>query len=378
MRTDAILVQPLSLGDGDGPTVVVKDSIDIANSVTGCGSAVLADAPPARDHALVVQRLLDAGARIVGKANMHEFAYGVTGVNGFSGTAVNPNYPDRIPGGSSSGSAAAVAAGIADIGVGTDTGGSIRVPAACCGIFGLKPTFGRLSRTGVVPSGTSLDCVGPFARDMAHIVTAMAMMDPDFAAAPAITPPPRLGVVPVDADPEVLAAVSAVLVRSGAAQRPAPLASFADAYEAGLAIIAAETFAAFGRYADDPRMGADVRARLIAAGRIAPDALVAAEAVRVRFTAEVDAALADVDALVLPTLPILPPRLADAADSAAVIPLTRLVRPFNLSGHPALTLPIASPSGLPVGLQLVGRKGEDARLCAVAQWMADHVGEGGR
>ncbi|WP_157218079.1 amidase [Flavisphingomonas formosensis] len=375
---DAILVQPLSLGDRDGPTVVIKDSIDVAGTVTGCGSKVLADEPPAARHALVVQRLLDGGAHIVGKANMHEFAYGVTGVNAFRGTARNPKYPGRIPGGSSSGSAAAVAAGLAEIGIGTDTGGSVRVPAACCGVFGLKPSFGRLSRVGVVPDGTSLDCVGPFARDMAHILAAMTMMDPDFTAL-SRSETPRLGVVPVEGDAEVLATVATALERSGAAQQAAPLASFVAAYEAGLAIIAAETFAAFGHYVDDPGLGEDVRARLIGAGKITPDALTAAEAVRVRFAQEVDAALAEVDALVLPTLPILPPRLEDAADAAAVIPLTRLVRPFNLSGHPALTIPLETASGLPVGLQLIGRRGADEALCAIGQWMADQLGiEGGR
>jgi amidase len=126
---------------------------------------VYADAPKAARHAVVVQALLDAGCVIVGKTTMHELAYGVTGVNGWSGTPLNPRFPDRVPGGSSSGSAVAVAANLVDFALGTDTGGSIRIPAASCGIVGLKTTFGRVSREGVHPRTSSLDCVGPFARD---------------------------------------------------------------------------------------------------------------------------------------------------------------------------------------------------------------------
>ncbi len=136
---DFIFVQRLALGGG-GPRVGIKDSIDIAGCATRMGSACLADAPPAPRHAAVVQALLEAGCRIVGKTNMHELAYGVTGINRWSGTPVNPRAPDRVPGGSSSGSAVAVAAGVADFTLGNDTGGSIRIPAACCGVYGLKPT----------------------------------------------------------------------------------------------------------------------------------------------------------------------------------------------------------------------------------------------
>jgi hypothetical protein len=148
---DAIIIQAMSLG-GDGLRVAVKDSLDIAGYPTRGGSAALADAPPAARHADVVQAVLDAGCRIIGKANMHELAYGVTGVNRWTGTPANPLHPGHIPGGSSSGSAAAVAAGLCDFALGTDTGGSIRTPAACCGVFGLKPTFGRVSRQGAWPA----------------------------------------------------------------------------------------------------------------------------------------------------------------------------------------------------------------------------------
>src|SRR6202011_6200564 len=137
---------------GDGPRVGVKDSIDIAGYPTRAGSAAFADAGGAQHHATVVQALLDGGCRIVGKTNMHELAYGVTGINRWSGTPVNPRAPGRVPGGSSSGSAVAVAGELVDFSLGTDTGGSIRIPAACCGVVGLKPSYGRISRSGVHPA----------------------------------------------------------------------------------------------------------------------------------------------------------------------------------------------------------------------------------
>src|SRR5690606_8879821 len=143
---------------GSGRRVAIKDSIDIAGYPTRSGSHAFADAPPATRHAHVVQAVLDAGWQIVGKTSLHELAFGVTGINDWSGTPVNPQAPDRVPGGSSSGSAVAVAAGLADIAIGTDTGGSVRVPAACCGIAGLKPTYGRVSRIGAQPAVSSLDC----------------------------------------------------------------------------------------------------------------------------------------------------------------------------------------------------------------------------
>uniref|UniRef100_UPI0028AB14C1 amidase family protein n=1 Tax=Pseudomonas nitroreducens TaxID=46680 RepID=UPI0028AB14C1 len=157
---------------GDGKRVAVKDSIDIAGYPTRCGTRALADAAPAECNAFVVDAVLNAGWQIVGKTNLHELAFGVTGINDWTGTPVNPMAPDRVPGGSSSGSASAVAAGLADIALGTDTGGSVRVPAACCGIAGLKPTFGRVSRDGVHPAQSSLDCVGPFAANMADLIAA--------------------------------------------------------------------------------------------------------------------------------------------------------------------------------------------------------------
>lgn len=342
--------------------VAVKDCIDVAGLPTKGGSAALDDAPPAVRHAKVVEALLAAGCRIVGKANMHELAYGVTGINAWTGSPVNPHFPDRVPGGSSSGSAVAVAEGLVDFSVGTDTGGSIRTPAASCGVFGLKPTFGRVSREGAWPRVSSLDCIGPFARSMAMIESAMAILAPSYAPQP--DQALRHAVVRVDqVDPEVLAAFQASL----SALDPAPhvvLPGLTDAYAANLTVIAAETYAAFGHLLHGGKLGADVEARLTAAASIDTARLTEAEAVRERFTAEVDAMLEAWDVLLLPTMPCFPLKLSEADDAAAALRTTALVRPFNLSGHPALTVPVLASGGLPIGIQVVGRRGEDEAVCA--------------
>ncbi|HYH21674.1 MAG TPA: amidase [Azospirillum sp.] len=357
-------------GDGPAvavPTVAIKDTIDIAGMPTRAGSRALDMAPPATAHADVVQAVLDAGCRIVGKTALHEFAYGMTGVNAWSGTPVNPRFPALIPGGSSSGSAAVVAAGLVDFALGTDTGGSIRLPAACCGVFGLKPTFGRVSRRGVMPAESSLDCVGPMADSLDALVAAMAAMDPTFTPAPAGAGSLVLGTLSVAAEPVILRAVAQAVAASGAVARPVELPSLVAAFNAGLIVINAETWAACGRYLDSGLVGADVAARLAKAAETTPEDVASAEEVRARFTAEVDRALADVDALVLPTLPGFPMPLDEALAGRVDLRASALVRPFNLSGHPALSIPLPPVDGRPVSLQLIGRKGEDAALCAVGQ-----------
>jgi amidase len=364
---DDAFVLRMELG-GDGPRVGIKDSIDIAGYPTRAGSAALADAGGAQHHAAVVQALLDGGCRIVGKTTMHELAYGVTGINPWSGTPRNPRYPDRIPGGSSSGSAVAVAAGPVDFAVGTDTGGSIRIPAACCGVFGLKTSYGRISRAGVHPAVSSLDCVGPFARDLPMIERAMTLMDASFAPCP---PPAnlRLGIVNVTAEPGVVAAVRAAISRAELTTVPIDLPSLEAAYAAGLTVIGAENWSAYGHLVDASGLGEDVRARLLGNRGISAETLAAAERCRTLFRAEVDAALQLANVLVLPTLPIVPPRLTETGDARAVLRLTAFVRPFNLSGHPALSIPLETDAHLPAGLQIVGRRGADAELCAAAHRM---------
>jgi len=351
------------------PTIAIKDTIDIAGHPTTAGSRALADSPPAARHADVVQNVLDAGWHIVGKANMHELAFGMTGINDFTGTPRNPQDPARIPGGSSSGSASAVGLKLVDAALGTDTGGSIRGPAACCGVIGFKPTFGRVSRVGVAPAESSLDCVGPFARDMRTLIAAMAGIDPafDIGTASERCKGINIACVSVEAEADILEAVQNAVDRVGGNTRSIELHLLQEAFDAGLAVINAETSRAFGHLAGAGRLGADLEARLRLAATTTAAQLEAAEQVRRRFTAAVDHALADVDVLVMPTLPTLPITVEAARNGTSVIAMSSLIRPFNLSGHPALSMPISvAGSSLKAGLQIIGRKGADEQVCAVA------------
>ncbi len=357
-----------SLDMGAGPVrVAIKDCIDIKDTVSGCGSAALCDTAPARKNAPVVDAILDRACKIIGKANMHELAYGMTGVNEVFGTPLNPCWPDRIPGGSSSGSAVAVAGGLCDFAVGTDTGGSVRQPAICCGVYGIKPTFGRISRDGCHPAQSSLDCVGVFARNMDMLTQGMEAIDPTFERHPAPTSP-RIARVICDADP----VISAVLDTCFGACATVTLPLMDDAFQAGMTVIGVEAAQAYGPLlAAGKPVGDDVRMRLTNAANIPPQAHAAAEAIRDKFTLYVDAALESYDVLVTPALPVIPPTLDAAKDPITVLPLTKFLRPFNLSGHPAIVLPFsAGPDALPAGIQLIGRKGEDAFLCAVADMLA--------
>ncbi|MER5173484.1 amidase [Thioclava kandeliae] len=368
-KTINAVTTPLALGDQgrDAPQVLIKECLGIAGLTTRCGSRGFKDAPPETEHSAIVAHLLAQGAAITGTVTMHELAFGVTGVNTFAGTALNPNWPDRIPGGSSSGSASAVAAGLCDFAVGTDTGGSVRQPACCCGVYGLKPTYGAIDRRGAIPRGSSLDVIGPFAASAEALTRAASMMLPSFT--PAEITAPKLKRISVEADADITATLDKAL--AGYDVPNVTLSSFKASYEAGLTVINYELASEFGQLArSDASLGVDVKGRIQAALSVTPEALAEAETVRAVFTREVDAALEGVDALVLPTMPCVPPTLAAATDPRALLPLTRLVRPFNLSGHPALTLPLTTREGLPAGLQLVGRKGAEATLCAIAEHLS--------
>jgi amidase len=367
----SFFVKELALG-GSGPRVALKDTIDIAGERTVAGSRALADAPAAGRHAGVVQRLLDAGCRIIGKTNLHELAFGVTGINDWTGTPLNTRYPDLVPGGSSSGGAAAVAAGVADFALGTDTGGSIRIPAACCGVFGFKPTFGRVSRAGVLPAHSTLDCVGPLSSRMEWIIRAMQIIDPSFKAE---TSPEdvTLGVVDVACEPFIAGAIEKAVAVSGLKTRPVKLPSMGDAFQAGLAVINAETWRAFGDLLDTGLVSNDVAARLKAGSAVSQDELNRAEQVRTRFRNEVDDRLDHADVLVLPTLPVKPPKREAARQDRSAVALTTLVRPFNLSGHPAVSLPVSPAADQVAALQIIGRRGADALLLSIATRIADSL-----
>lgn len=366
-----IITTPIGTG-GSSYKVAIKDSIDISGYPTYAGSQSLENAPPALKNAAIVDRLLEADCEIMGKASMHELAFGVTGINNWMGTAPNPKFPELIPGGSSSGSAAAVAADIVDFSIGTDTGGSIRVPACCCGIFGLKPTFGRISRAGILPEASSLDCVGPFSRDMPMLINAMKIIDPTFKPINTI-PEFSIGVLAVSAVEIVLTTIQELLNKLPQSKNIIQSQYFHQAYTSGMSIINAETSSAFQHLLPSGKVGADVASRIEKAALTSETEVKEAEVIRRKFSDEIDQLLEKHRIIALPTMPDIPVKLVDAGDTNALLNITALVRPFNLSGHPAISIPLLSQCGAPVGLQLVTRKGDDEFLCAVSELVAQYI-----
>lgn len=354
----------LDPGPGDGPLVAVKDAIDVAGVPTTLGSAAVGPtAPRARLDAVCLRPLRAAGARIAGKANLHELAFGGTGVNAWSGTPTNPLDADRIPGGSSSGSVVAVATGEADVGIGTDTAGSIRTPAACCGAVGLKTTLGRIPVLGVWPLAPSLDTVGPVAADVAGAAAGMALLEPRFAPAPA--PAPLVGRVRLaGTDPEVDAAIDALLTASGLAVVEIDLPGWDAADRAARTVLFGEAWRSDRHLVASPAgalLGADLRERLAEGASISDRELEAARAHRDPWRAELGAAFERVPVLVLPSLRMLAPRLDDP------VPDTRYASAaINLAGHPALALPAPTDGPIPASAQLVGPDHAEDLLVATA------------
>ena len=300
---------------------------------------------PAAQDAACLAGARAAGARIVGRTNLHELALGVTGVNQWYGTPVNPLDPTRVPGGSSSGSAVAVATGEADVAYGSDTGGSVRIPAACCGTAGLKTTWGRIPLEGVWPLAPSFDTVGPMARDVAGLVTGMQLLEPGFTVADVGGADLTVGRLGVEADPAITAAIDRALdlvgwdrARPGGprmgrrdhAGRPAP---------GGRGLGHRRDAGGGGPRGDQRRRAVPARARLglrrgHGAGRLA---------VQRAWKATLEQIFTEVDILVTPTLSIFPPRLEDGDD----LLVARCTLPVNLAGVPALSLPVPSAGRCP-------------------------------
>jgi amidase len=357
--------------DGPGPRLAVKDIIDVAGVPTTAGCRALERRAEAAQHdAACLAGARSAGARIVGKANLHELAALPIGTNPWFGTPLNPLDPALIPGGSSSGSAVAVASGEADVARGSDTGGSVRVPSACCGTAGLKTTHGRISLDGVWPLAPSLDTIGPMATTVAGLVLGMQLLEPGFeaAAAPAL----RIGRLRTTGDPRLESAVDGAL-------RAAELEVVEldwDEFEPGTACF---TTIFFNEMSDSDRelaesdpegIGEDVAQALAMAEGFRPGL---EEALRVQkeWSASLLALFEQVELLVLPTLPVFPPRLEDLdADSLlpTVIEITRHVSLLNAAGVPCTAQPVpAAGAQLPGSLQLVGPLGGEELLLATAQ-----------
>ena len=351
---------------GSAPRLAVKDLIDVAGLPTTAGSRAVAEfARPAEADAELLAGFRAAGWQIAGKANLHELAFGTSGVNPWSGTPINPLDPRLIPGGSSSGSAVAVAAEETELALGSDTGGSIRIPAAFCGVTGLKTTFGRIPLGGVWPLAKSLDTVGPMARDVKGCLLGMQLLDATFVAAPSSASTiGRLRLPTEVVDPTIDAAVDAALLRAGFEVVDITVALWSEAWSHCTNLLVHEAFAANKLFIEDPirrdLLGEAVRDRLISGSQISEDDLTAARRFQQQFTTLLTSYLDRVELLALPSTAMFPPLLEDAA----LTTYNRLANPINLAGLPALALPVPSTTPLPASLQLVGGLGREDLLLA--------------
>lgn len=396
-KAEASIARGDYIGPLHGIPIGLKDIIFTKGIRTTCGSKILADFFPQKD-ATVVERLKKAGAIIIGKLNSHEFAFGATSINPHYGTPRNPWNARCIPGGSSGGSGVAVATALCLGALGTDTGGSIRIPSSLCGIVGLKPTYGRVSRYGVYPLSWSQDHVGPMAKtvkDAAIVLGAIAGYDPRDPSSSPLPPSDyhairedvrgiRAG-VPSDyyfenCDPEVRDRVTKavdILRDGGIVIEEVSIPHLKHATTASSVILSAEAASQHENYLRGSQVedyGKDVRALLKTGIFITATQYVKAHRVRSVIHKELLKVFELVDVLLTPGLPIVAPELQQ--DSVAIegkretvrSALTRLMRPYNLAGVPAIVVPCGfSSSGLPVALQIAGRPFEEGTILAVAQ-----------
>jgi aspartyl-tRNA(Asn)/glutamyl-tRNA(Gln) amidotransferase subunit A len=367
-----------------GVPIAVKDLFATRAVRTTAGSRILKDWVPAHDAAAVA-RLREAGAIIFGKTNLHEFAYGVSTANPWWGVARNPHDPTRSPGGSSGGSAIAVVAGLCAGALGSDTGGSIRVPASLCGCVGLKPTFGAIPLDGTVPLGWSLDHAGPLARtvgDAALLLDVLTGFDaarhPRRASIRGLRVGVLKGSIVQKVQPRVTQQVDAAataLRRQGLRVREVTIPEMEWTVATQLVTLRAEASAVHSRWIRTrPRAyGADVRIRLQLGALVAGADYVLAQRMRTRLRAAVGRIFQDVDVLLLPTTPITAPVVGErtvrwrSGEEPVDGALVRLTAPFNLTGLPALSIPFGSAAGLPVGVQVVGQWMDEARVLAVGR-----------
>ena len=377
-EADRMFAEGHYLGPLHGVPVALKDLIDVARVRTTAASRVLAE-NIATEDAPVVARLRFAGAVILGKLNLHEFAYGGSGVVSAYGPAVNPLYTARTTGGSSSGSATAVAANLCFAALGTDTAGSIRIPAACCGLVGFKPTWGAVSTEGVIPLSASYDHVGPIARSVEDARLVFEAIADD------VTPADRkdesssaqltIGVARNyfcdDLDPEIAAAFGADLAK---------LESFARLVDVDIpvdtdrALAASEAFAFHRHFLAESAALYDERtlARIMTGKDVTTEAVSEARARLREMRAKAHSIFASIDAVATPTMPLVPPLVRALGDGEKLRPLElrmlRNTRPFNVLGWPTIVLPGAPVSEhLPGSLQLSAAPGRDRTLLALAQ-----------
>jgi Asp-tRNA(Asn)/Glu-tRNA(Gln) amidotransferase A subunit family amidase len=370
----------LTTESGEGTLVGVKDIVDVRGTVN-TGGGIILPRKISEEDAPVVRAMRSCGCIVVGKTNLHEFAFGITSLNPHHGAVVNPRAPERIPGGSSGGSAAAVAAGLVTWAVGSDTGGSIRIPAAVCGVVGFKPTIGSIDTAGVIPLSRSLDTLGPLAPDVQTAGLAFAQMRGDCGWTDGPEVPRsrfRLGVIKgwgEDLDAE--SAQAWKRVAHGLPEIEFP--SRAALNDAGFTILLVEA-ASFHRHwleTVPERYGKDVLEVLQRGLGVTREEYVAALLEQSSLRAAADQAMEsqEVDALLVPATRVVAPRVGDHFERPD---LTGYTRPFNTTGQPVVCLPVPG-TDIPIGIQVVGRHGRDLELLGIArvlerEWAAIHRG----
>jgi len=370
-----VAVAHAAAGPLSGLTLAVKDIFDIAGHRTGCGSPVrLAESAVAARSAPAAQALLDAGARFVGKTQTDELAWSLTGLNPHFGAPVNPAAPDRITGGSSSGSAAAVAGGLCDIALGTDTGGSVRAPASFCGIWGFRPTWGRVSLEGVMPLVPSFDTAGLFARDGATLLRAARVLLGEDAAPLRRDETPRVAAdMLARLGPQARAALAPALARLGGAPVDVFAPDAESLHDCFDVLQAREAVATHGDWieARKPPLSPLVRMRYDLATRVTAAAEAQARAARVAATLALDAVLAG-GAVLAPVVHDAAFRRDADADAAFAFSAAarRLLCVAGIAGLPQVVFPAATVDGAPIGLSLIGPRGTDCALIAMAARLA--------
>jgi amidase len=364
-----------------GLTFAAKDLFDVAGHPTGGGNPDWARQHPVPTrHAWAVQRLLDAGATLIGKTVTDEVSLGILGENPFDGTPLNPRAPDRVPGGSSSGSASAVAQGLCDVALGTDTGGSVRVPASFCGLYGIRPTHGRLDLRGMLPQAPSSDTTGWFARDAATFarVSEVLLDEP-----PAAVLPTRL-IVAVDAfglaDADTAAALQPLVTKLSGLVRetreelltPPGLSAWSRAQRT---LQPAEAWQTFKDWLDrdNPRLQFSVARGLVLAAAIPESERQWAALMRAEARARLAWLLPPGTILCMPTTPFPAPRKGQSLTTLEPLRarISCLTAHGGLTGVPQVSLPGSTVEGLPVGLSILGARGSDASLVAVARALED-------
>jgi len=376
------------IGGREGPlagfSVAVKDMFDITGERTGGGNPEwLADARPASRNAAAIDRLIAAGASIVGKTVCDEFFFSLAGINEHYGIPANLRAPGRLPGGSSSGSAAAVAAGACDFAIGSDTGGSVRVPAAFCGTYGIRPTHGRVDMRGAMGMAPSFDTIGWFAAGPG-LLRKVGSVLLDDGAAPAAIAALKLGRDCFDnADAEVSAALRAFLARASSLlpwQDEIVVApqGYDEWREMFRVIQAREIWAIYGAWieARQPRLGAGIRERLAYAKSVGESEGCAARRALAELRAKLRDRLSPGTILAIPTTPCIAPRIdVDGQGQEGFRTLTMsLTSIAGLGGLPQVTIPIGTVSGAPIGLSFVGWAGSDEILLDLAAALAHFCG----